>query len=391
MKLVSFVAAVLATAAAGVDERDFRWERTLNGPDRRLLAFVPDGPLYAHAKLDLADLRILDARGRQVPWRPRPEQPAMNTIDAVVLNAGRRGRGFAALIDLGPRRVIRNRLELSFGNATNFVGSVTVSGSDNRENFTRLSTTTVYDLHGARAARSTSVVFPPTDHRFLRLEGRNLPTPDAARASTAPRAATLRPVAVKSTTRREGTKTRMDLDLAWEKVPVDVLQFRSTTARFDREVEVRGSNGGAYIPVASGRVLRLPGASLLRIPVSSRQRKLRVVIDNGDDEPLRALGITPLARTREVLLANGYRPPFRLLYGNRALDIPEYDFASLPPIALRPVARGTLSAERANPDLRAAEDTRSFFARNSWLVEAGLVLAALAVAAGGVLALRRRA
>jgi hypothetical protein len=55
------------------------------------------------------------------------------------------------------------------------------------------------------------------------------------------------------------------------------------------------------------------------------------------------------------------------------------------------VGAGSLSAERANPDWRAPEDTRSFFARNSWLVQGALVLAALAVAAGGLLALRRRA
>ena len=39
--------------------------------ERGLSAFEPDGPMYEHAAVGFADLRVLDARGRQVPWRPR--------------------------------------------------------------------------------------------------------------------------------------------------------------------------------------------------------------------------------------------------------------------------------------------------------------------------------
>ena len=392
MRLAAAVAALVAAAAPGVEVSDFRWDRMLAGAGGGVVAFEPDGPLYAHSKLELADLRVVDADGRQVPWRRRPQGRATNRVEAQLLNAGRRGRGFAALVDLGPRRVVRNRLELSFGSASDFVGEVTVFGSDDRRTFTRLSTTTVYDLRGAEAARSTTLVFPPTDHRFLRLEGRNLPTPDGARAFNAPRAPTLGPVEVRSaTTRQDGTRTIVELDVGFEKLPVDVLRFDSATPAFDREVEVLGSNGGAETPLVFGNIVRGPGGAVLTVPVDARHRRLRIVIENADDEPLRSLRVTPLARPRELLLAGGYAPPFRLLYGNRSLDAPEYDFARLPERALPPVTRGSLGAERPNPDWRAPEDTRSFLDRNSWLVEGALVLAALGVAVGGFFALRRRA
>jgi Protein of unknown function (DUF3999) len=334
----------------------------------------------------------VDAEGRQVPWRPRPERRATNSVEALLLNAGRRGRGFAALVDLGRRRVVRNRLELSFGGASDFVGEVTVFGSDDRRTFTRLSTTTVYDLQGAEAARSTTLVFPPTDHRFLRLEGRNLPTPDGARAFNAPRAPTLRPVeVVSSSTTQDGSTTIVELDLGFEKLPVDVVRFGSSTPAFDREVEVLGSNGGAETSLTFGSIVRAPGGAVLTVPVDARHRRLRIMIENADDEPLRGLRVTPRARPRELVLAEGFAPPFRLLYGNRSLDAPDYDFARLPERAVRPVTEGSLGAERQNPDWEPPEDTRSFLERNPRVVEGSLALVALALGVGGFFALRRRA
>ncbi|HKI23127.1 MAG TPA: hypothetical protein VKA24_06885 [Gaiellaceae bacterium] len=42
----------------------------------------------------------------------------------------------------------------------------------------------VFDLRGATAATSTTLVFPPTDHRFLQLRGVGVPLPVAVRSLT---------------------------------------------------------------------------------------------------------------------------------------------------------------------------------------------------------------
>ena len=392
MKLgfVVVVAALLAAPAA-LRERDFRWERTLEASGTGLVTFRPDGPLFAHARPGRADLRIEDASGRQVPWRPLPEPAPRSSKDVQLLNAGVQGRAFVALLDLGPTRVVRNRAELVVQSDRDYVGRVTVEGSDDRRSFTRLSTTTVFDLQGASAAASTTLVFPPTDHRFLRLRGVGVPLPVAARVYAAPRRPELERVPATATTEQQERRTRVRLDVRYAGRPVDRLRFRTTTAEFDRPVVVSVSNGpGVFQMVARGRIIRLGGVAQLDLPLRADHRLISVVVQNGDDAPLSDLRVEAFARPRTIVLARGFEPPYRLMYGNRSLGAPEYDFARVPARDLRPLVSGRLGPDRANPAWEAPGDTRSFLERNPRFLDAALALVAIALGIGGFFALRRR-
>lgn len=389
---VALVLAVLLAAPADLRERDFRWERAVEASGGGLVTFRPDGPLFAHTKPGRADLRVEDAGGRQVPWRPLPEPAPRSSKEVELLNAGVQGRAFVALLDLGPTRVIRNRAELVIQAGRQYVGRVTVEGSDDRRSFTRLSTTTVFDLKGAQSASSTTLVFPPTDHRFIRLRGAGVPLPVAARVYNAPRGADLERVRTRVSTEEQERQTAVRLDVGYTGLPVDRLRFRTATRRFDRPVIVSGSNGSRVFRILQrGRIVRLGGVAQLELPVRSDFRLVSVVVQNGDDAPLEDLRVEALARPRTIVLAEGFQPPFRLLYGNRSLQAPEYDFARLPARELQPLVRGRLGAERANPAFRAPGDTRSFVERNGWLLDGALAAVAVAIGIGGFFALRRRA
>jgi hypothetical protein len=99
----------------------------------------------------------------------------------------------------------------------------------------------------------------------------------------------------------------------------------------------------------------------------------------------------PAARPTPAEPPRGYRPPYRLLYGNTALRARAYDFQQVPRRELRPVRAGRLAPERANEAFEPPEDTRSFAERHDWVVEAALAFAAAVIGVGGFLALRRRA
>lgn len=392
MKLAALVATGLLAATVAVEDSNFRWERGLTASGAGLVTFEPDGLLYAHARRELADLRILDTGGRQVPWRRLPD-PAPRAVKEIgLLNAGRQGRAFVGLLDLGPSRVVRNRAELVIANERDFVGRVTVFGSDDRRTFTRLSTTTVFDLRGATAATSTTLVFPPTDHRFLRLRGVGVPVPVAARVYNAPLRRSPRPVPARMTVEQLERKTQVRLDVRFAKRPVDVLRFTTSTPRFDRDVVISGSDGPRnFLILQRARIVRLGGVAQLELRIEARERRLSVVVENGDDEPLRGLRVEALARPRTIVLARGFEPPFHVLYGNSGLQEPEYDFAQLPSRELKPLVAGTLGGERENPAWKPPEDTRSFVERNPRLVEISLAVVALGLGVGGFFALRRRA
>jgi hypothetical protein len=338
-------------------------------------------------------MRVVDADGQQVPWRRVPEE-VVGPAPAVVLNSGTRGNQAVALIDVGSRRRLYERAELDIAGG-NFVGRVTVFGADRRRGpYTRLSTTTVFDIEGAASARSTAIVFPPTDFRFLELRATGVSRIEGATVFgqyERPQLVRRRHAILAGQNDRERTSV-YTLDFGVRGIPVTRLEIRAgRTARYDRPVTVEGSNDRArFVSIGAGRVTRAPGISARTIDLDSRFRYLRLTIENGDDAPLPFVMIETYGPSSAVMVERSHPTPLRMYYGDPDLDAPSYEFARLP--AKRPeqiLDPARLAPEQLNPafDLPG----KSFGERNRWLIQVALVAAALAVAVAGFLALRRRA
>jgi len=366
---------VIAAAAAALSLQPFRYERTIAARPGAVL-LVPDGPLYAHARRDLGDVRIVDADGNQVPWRLRPAPVAAFERSLPVLDSGRRGAVAVARVDVGRRGAAIDRLELQIPDSR-FVGSVTVLGSDDRRSWVSLGTTQIYAVGGAAPARSTTALVAPSDFRWFELRATHVSRITGVRVASTPRQEPLAPVSARV---RAGASV-VSIDTGFANVPVDELRISSSTSRYDRAFTVTA--GG--VVVAAGRLVRTTGRAATVVPVSTRSRFLRLRIENGDDPPLRHLRVQVLARPQPLLLEGGHRRPLTLYYGAR-VAAPVYDFARLP--APSSAHAAALGPERANPAYRVV-DPRGFFARHGSLVTAALVLAALVVVAAGAVALRR--
>jgi hypothetical protein len=383
-----FVALVGASPAAALDASDFRWERSLESKGG-LSSFEPDGPMYEHSKLGFDDLRVLDERERQVPWRPKSVRGDARLRTATLLNTGTQDGAFVALLDFGPERVVRERIQLDVP-LEPFVGRAEVFGSDDRRTFTRLSSTSIYDVRGARRAVSTAVVFPQSDFRYYRIRATGVKEIRGATAEAVAAAGAPVPRSAKITMRQEDRTTVIDADVGYRGLWVHELRFVSSTPAFDRPVEVTGSmDGRTYFPAGGGRLYRFGETGETTLPLSSRYRYLRIRISNGDDEPLRDLRLTLRAYRDYILLAPGYAPPYRVLYGAQVAR-PEYDFAQQPEVREEPELVA-LGPEQANEAFEPPADTRSFADRHPAAIEVALALAAAALVAGGFFALRKRA
>lgn len=393
---------IFATSAWAIETKDFRYERPLSAGGQKPISFEPDRRMYGHAQIGFSDLRIIDGSGQQVPWRMLPQPKAPRPVAVRVLNAGRQRDGAVALLDLGPRRKVRDRLELDIPD-TSFVGRVRVSGTDDRRTFTHLSTSVVYDIQGAEGhARSTVVTFPPSDFRYLQLTARGVSRIDGATISgrgSSPSPTEL-PLTSEPRVETVGRATLILLDLEFPKVPVDEVRISAGTSQYNRPATVAGSNdGNVWEPLASARVYRLWYSSLsgstrtpeTSIRIDGRHRYLRLTIENGDDAPLQEIDVATLAFPRPVVVEGGRPRPLRLFYGDPSARPPVYDFARLPLPKSTTFALGALGPERPNELFEPPPDTRSFAARHSSVVTVALVIAAVAAAAAGGLALRRRA
>ena len=392
--LLAVVAVALAAGAADVDETQFRYTRTLIAQSGAPVSFEPDGPMYGHARVEFPDLRIIDAEGTQVPWRPQPTATAVPSESVSLVARGRRDGTVTVVVDRGAVRPVIDRLELDIPDRV-FVGSVEVQGSTTGAEGTygALSTTPIYSVRGAVAARSTTAVFPPTDYRYLLIQARGVSQVTAARVARDSSRPPLERVDARSTRRDRSRATVVRLDLGHARVPVDGLRIHSSTPRYVRQVTVGGSNDGTtFTSLNAVEIARFPGVDLSTISLAARHRYLRVTIQNGDDAPLDGLRVTARAMSRPLLLAGGHKPPFRLLYGDATVPAPTYDFARLPAAAtgFERARHGILGAEGTNELFEAPGDTRTFFERNDYVIEIVLVVATIIVAAAGVLALRRR-
>ena len=390
MRLLGTLAAVAllaAAPAAALDATSYRYERVLE-TDGGFTAFEPDGPMYQHAAVGFDDLRVLDARGRQVPWRPRAVRGDRRLAAARVLNAGTQGDAAVALLDFGPERVVRERIQLEFP-LEPFVGRAEVFGSHDRRSFTKLSSTAVYDIRGARRAVGTAVVFPPSDFRYYRIRATGVRVIRGATAEAVAEAAEPVDRDARIAIRQEERHTVVEADVRYRRLPVHELRFAASTPAFDRPVEVTGSmDGRTFFPVGGGRIHRFGAMGETTVPLESRYRYLRSRIANGDDEPLRDLRVGLRAYRDYIQLKAGYTSPYRVLYGGPAAR-PEYDFAQEPDRGQEP-RYVALGPERANEAFEPPADTRSFAARHPSLIQGALALTALVLLAGGFLALRRR-
>jgi hypothetical protein len=352
-----------------IDLHPFQYERTLESPRAAIVQVVPDGAMWAHARRGFGDLRIVDADGNQVPWRFPPRQPDDAERELQVLDSGRRD-GLAVARVRTPAPVDRITLDIP---DARFVGVATVYG-----NGTKLATEQIYSLHGARPARSTTVLLPPNDLHVLEIRATSVTRINGARVHFGRAKTAL--VRVPARVRFDGTTAVIDVGHA--DVPVDELRISATTARYNRPFTV-WAHGGV---TTTGRLVRSGGPGLTVVPLAAAGRFLRVRIANGDDPPLRGVHISAWAQPRPLLVEGGHRGPLKLYYGSAATPAPDYEFARLP---LRGTRRNaTLGPEHANLAFH-VRDERSVFARHRSLVLAALALAAALLVAAGGLALRR--
>jgi hypothetical protein len=394
--LGSLLAGAPPALAAPVHRDEFRYQRGLApASPRGPVVFEPDGPLFAHSRGDFADLRVLDARGQQVPWRPAPLPPTAVPRRITALNSGRHGPYAVALLDLGPERSVRDRLALEIPDE-NFVGRAEVLGSDRRDGpFTRLSATEIYDLRGgAQPARSTVAVLPPTDFRYLMVRAAGVDRIDGATVSGGGEQPPLIARHPRSASREEhGSRTEITLDFGYRNFPIDEVVVEARTARYDRPIEILGSNDGRrFVPVAAAEISGFPGSRPAPIGLNAQYRFLRIVVENGDDSPLAGIRTAAWSQSRALVVQGGRPGPYTLLYGNPAEVAPDYDYARLPAevLGLDRAFTARLSAEHQNPEYEPPPDTRSFSARHPETIAAALALAALALGGVGLLALRSR-
>jgi hypothetical protein len=307
----------------------------------------PDGAVRRMARGGLRDLRLYDARGREVPYLlvepPLPEPEWRRVATVLPIPATKKESGFEA--DLGGAATV-DRLRV-LGLPAPFLKRLALDGSGDRRRWTRLAVeATLFELPDSDL-RQLELPFPPGVFRYLRVtwddaSSARVPLPKGVaarvvRADAPARPAVSAPVAFERRASEPGT-SRFRLRLPASSLPVVALRLAVAGAhvlRRARVTETRLAGEGA-IPVRLGEAtLRRTvhdtlSAEELRVPVEPpTTAQLELEVDDGDNPPLELEAVqAELAELPWIYLEVAEPESVVARWGDPHLDAPRYDLES---------------------------------------------------------------
>lgn len=310
------------------------------------LAVRLDQEVYEAARADLGDLRVVDGRGREVPYLvDRGEAGG----DAAEVRSGIRNRGWradgaaTAVLDFG-QRVSKRRLQLRLS-GDNFRRRVAVEAADDGHGWTTLvEEAWVFAVPGREPFRSETVDLPENDFPLLRVVVH--PSPDErARPMIEdawvpadrrpPRRSEAWPARWTEARDARARETWLTLELGARHQPFHALELAVADERFLREVCVEarreGRNGLWWEPIGRGVVYRFDRDGRIRerltLEVVGRERVVRLRVRDLDDRPLRIVGISVRAPVERLVFEAEPQVRYRLTYGAPDRAAPSYDLA----------------------------------------------------------------
>ncbi|QQS46753.1 MAG: DUF3999 family protein [Acidobacteriota bacterium] len=316
-----------------------------------------DGPVFAGARQDLEDLRVVDQAGVEVPTqlviqdgREHRNFISLEMLDRTLAPDGR----FSFVVDLGEEPVRHNRVILSTS-AVNFSRRVRIeTGPDNKTWAVTREDGYIFSFRPDSTVRNLAVEYPISTKRFLRVTvfnqvNRKEEPIEISRAEVAIDAESepqliVPPIA--SQNRTEDSKDRatiIDLDLGYPNYPTTAVEFQTGQSNFHRHIEIYGKQRIeedsklerlTWSRVGDGEIhqVALNGyqSSNLRIDYQETDlRYLRLKIFHLDDRPVTIDRIRILSRPRRLVFRADPGSSYRLFYGNSEATRPRYDLEKM--------------------------------------------------------------
>ena len=393
------LARLLPAAEADSERAAWRYRRPVTGPGTGELVAVPLPPeLRGRAQPGLADLRLVSADGRELPYvvdRIETRESASSWRGALVdvrreVSGPRRDeRGETTLlVDLAePRRFDTIVLEVP---GADFAKRVRVEASADKEAWTLLDADAgIFDgSWGGRVHHTTVSLREPANARFLRLSVGDRRGSPQIRITGVTVSALRRaegdewrqPIALRGVPGARPSRYRLDPGL-----PLEALELDCDDPAFHRRVKLlevaerAGRSEEKVLAEATLYRLRVPEPGLtgeerrlrLTAPAAAEGAVLVLEVDDADSPPLRKLrAVASGAAVRLVFPA--VPASVVLYYGNEATRAPLYDLESLQAQVRFASGLGTatLGEETENPSYRRPEPI-PFVALRGSAVEVG--------------------
>jgi hypothetical protein len=368
-----------------------------------LLSITMDRYVLGEARADLADLRLYDAAGREIPYTLRIRRQIDSQTVSQAQTFNRAVEGAAALIscDLGEQPQEHNEVEVSTA-GDNFRRLADVEGSPDGEHWSTLVSGAILFRFssGGRSAEQQTISYPTSRFRYLRVRvNRDLQVDRGAPEITdlrVQRSIRLKgemfalPGALEGPdadrlNARPATIWRIDLG---DRVPLERLRIAVRERAFSRPFLLEAADDPAAPQMlASGDLTRSAETPQANAEISFNEhfaRRLKLTITDDRNPPLSITAATAFGAMRQIVFetAGAGTGPLRLYYGNPEANAPHYDLeAHIPSDGSARALRIQARSRQDNPIFRPQAQPLS--ERSPWLVY--LVLGVATIVLAGVL------
>jgi len=403
--LLLFTASIGASIAALAESTTTAWpfsaEVTPQASGAGIYHFWVPLEVMGEARDDLADLRLVDANGREIPYaiRVRREVDDAREVAGRLFNQASVGSVSEASVDLGENPGEHNEVEIE-SSGMNFRRVVAVDGSDTGSDWKTLRAgDVIFSFASANnAARSKSVSYQTSRYRYLRVR-----VFSDERVDKEP--PVISAVKVSMAAHEKGVPLIWDVGLpmsqylrhdrapasAWTidfgaRVPCDHLFVRTQDQSFSRPFQVEVVDDPQNVSViASGELTKRVGNQDQPAGITFDQevhaRKLRLVVTDYNNPTLSITEMKASAPVRELFFEMKDAPaqPLRLFFGNLNADAPHYDFErELSAKLLKPPLSVIVASYAKNPDYQPPPSP--FTERAPWLIYVVLTISSVALA-----------
>ena len=371
-----------------------------------LVDFVLTPSVFDGARVDLADLRLYDASGREVPYalRVRTPRQATQAVAATRFNdVEGPDRTNLLSLDLGEEVIEHNEVQIKT-QGSGYRRRVLLEGSQDGEQWSILADENLLDFgQGDRKLIEDRISYSPCRLRYLRVTLHRDPLVDKQLVPIEDVVVRRRiEVPGEYVTRdapfgdREGVKTQSGpgsawfVDLAGRHNPCERLHVDIADAEFARDffIEAAAPPAPRSSPwhVSSGQWQRRAGERITPMVAAfpeQRAARLRLSITDHRNPVLSIQAMRVTAAVRQVVFeANtDITEPVHLYYGNPKANAPNYDIArNLPETLSPPPRRAELEPRQENPSYQ--PEPLPLTERLPWLI---YILLGLTVAVLGIL------
>lgn len=357
--------------------------------------FAVDELIWKHARSDLGDLRIY-AGEMESPYALVVERASRERerADVPVLQQSTIAGKTQFLIDMS-RLAEYDRVDLKLA-TKNFVAHARVEGQDDPHgrHWAALGDSILYDLSKENLGGNHTMRLPRATFKYLRVTIDGAVKPEDVQGATSEmredQPALWREVSSTLRQEQKGKDTVFAFDAA-ENVPVERVMFvvEPTQPNFRRELEIQNEKGTWLGSGEINRIHMVRGGQKIdsedqNVDFSDggqeRGSKIKVIIHNGDDPPLKLAGARLQQLERRLYFDAPAPDQLTLYYGDEKLGPPVYDYAKLFQRA-KAAAAAQLGPETSNPVYTGRPDDRPWSERHPMVLWIAII-AAVAVLSG---------